>query len=126
MDRALRKVPDTMNFQASVSMLLKHLELKSSFQPADQALSTLTQNAQEVSNPTHIVQGPLLLTRVCRASPHSASLLVANVPAPASQCLDDFRRNCGCKWNPEEYERLVHSICQEQLSPYACNDPVSQ
>ena len=44
--------------------------------------------------------------------------LLANIPAPASQGLDDFGRHGGCERDSEEDEALVHCVCDCELCPY--------
>ena len=61
-----------------------------------------------------------MYTRARSISPYGASLPVADVPAPAPKCLDDFRGNRTRERDPEEDQGLVHSVRKEQLSPYAC------
>lgn len=48
----------------------------------------------------------------------SLGSLLADIPAPASQGLDDFGCHGGCEWDSKEYEALVDCICYCELCPY--------
>lgn len=41
----------------------------------------------------------------------SLSSPLADVPTPASQHLDDFRRDGSCKWDSNEDEGFMYGVC---------------
>jgi hypothetical protein len=51
---------------------------------------------------------------------HAARQLGANVPAPASQRLDDLGRDGGSQGDSNEDEGFVDGICKCQLCPETC------
>lgn len=52
----------------------------------------------------------------------SLGSLFADIPAPASQGLDDFGRYGGCEWDSKKDEALVDCVCYCELRPYTCTN----
>lgn len=48
---------------------------------------------------------------------HVLRLALADVPAPASQSLDDLRGDGRCQRHAQEDEALVNGICEGKLCP---------
>ena len=66
----------------------------------------------------HLALSPISIFTQAKSSLQPLRSPFTDIPAPASEHLDDLWRKSNRKRHPDEYKTLMYGICQRQLRPY--------